>query len=98
MIIVAGTAPIQPERREEAITAARRMAALTAAEVGCISYRFYADLDSSALFIFEEWESEEALAQHFQTQHMAWFRAQIPQFLTGPLRIQRYDVERVTAM
>lgn len=99
MVIVAGTAPIHPERREEALHLAQRMAELTAAEAGCVSYRFYADPDDpAALFIFEEWENEEALAHHFQTEHMAWFQAQMPPFLAGPLRIKRYDVERVIAM
>ena len=69
MIVIAGTIPIKPERREEAKQLALQMAAATHAEAGCLTYQFYADLaDPNTFFIFEEWESEEALQRHFQLE------------------------------
>jgi quinol monooxygenase YgiN len=99
MIVVAGTIRIRPERREEAVRAALAMAEATRREAGCVSYAFWADLvDPAAFFVFEEWESDAALAAHFQTPHMARFQEQSAALLAGPLAIQRYVVESATAM
>jgi quinol monooxygenase YgiN len=99
MIVVAGRIRIRPERREEAIRVALRMAEATRAEPGCRTYQFFADLaDPAAFFIFEEWDSDEALASHFQTAHMAAFRQQLPGLLAEPLAITRYEVVSAAAM
>src|SRR4029077_14613865 len=82
MIVIAGSVPVRPDRREEAVRVARTMAAATRGEAGCQTYRFSADLDDPNMFlIFEEWDSEEALGRRFQTPHMAALREALP----GPL-------------
>lgn len=92
MIIVAGSIPIKPEMREEAIAAALEMAAETQKEEGCIEYQFYADIsDPNRFLVFERWASGEALAAHFGTAHMAAFRQKIPSFVAGPSNIYRYE-------
>lgn len=99
MIVVAGKVAIRPERREDAIRAALAMAEATRKEAGCLTYQFSADLaDPSTILIFEEWESDEALTRHFQTEHMRVFRAGLPQLLAGPPSIKRYAVASVSAM
>jgi quinol monooxygenase YgiN len=99
MIVVAGRIQVNPEVRSEAVRVALTMAEATRAEPGCVSYRFYADLaDPNTFFIFEEWESEAALARHFETPHMAEFQSQIPNFVGGPLEIKRYVVESAAGM
>lgn len=99
MIVIAGRINVKPESKDEAVGVALRLAETTRAEAGCISYRFYADLiDSTAFFIFEEWESDEALGRHFQTPHMIEFQKQIPGFVSGPPEIKRYVVESVTGL
>ena len=99
MIVVAGTAVVKSEQRQEAARAARTMAAATRAEVGCLAYRFSADLeDANTFFIFEVWESEEALARHFQTEHMRVFRERLPAFLAAPPAITRYVVASAAPM
>ena len=99
MIIVAGSVTIRSDRREEAIRAARAMAEATAREPGCISYRFSSDLvDPDQFFIFEEWESEDALARHFQTEHMKAFREKLPGIVAGAGVVKRYVVTSVSAM
>lgn len=96
MIIVAGTAPIQPGKRDEALAVALEMQQATQAEAGCIEYRFYIDpMDDNALFVFEIWESDAALAAHFETPHMATFRERMPEFVAGPLNIKQYAVSDV---
>ena len=99
MIVIAGTIAVKPERREDAQQAALAMAEATRRESGCVSYAFYADLlDPGAFFLFEEWESDAALAAHFQTEHMARFQEQVPALLAGPPRITRYVVDSATSM
>jgi len=99
MIIIAGTITINPDRRQEAIQAALQMAEATQAERGCLAYQFYADLqEPNTFFIFEEWETEEALAAHFQSEHMKAFQAQLPQFVAGQPQIKQYQVSSAEVM
>ena len=99
MIVIAGTVRVRSERRDEAIGAMLEMADATRGEPGCLSYRFSADLtDRSTFFLFEEWESEDALARHFRTAHMEAFRRRIPDLAAGPSAIRRYEVASVAPM
>ncbi len=99
MLIVSGHVKVKPESRAEAAQAALEMVKATLAEPGCKSYGFYADLeDPNTFLIFEVWESEAALMQHFATPHMATFNARIPKFLAAPPSIDRYDVSNVVKM
>lgn len=99
MIVVAGTVTIRPGKREDAARLAETMARATRAEAGCRHYRFYADLDDPhTFFVFEEWESEEALARHFQTEHMKVFRQHLPDLIVGAPAIRRYAVSAAAAM
>ena len=75
MIVVSGIVEIGAASVEAAVSAAAEMARATREEVGCISYAFYQDVESSGRFrVFEEWESEEALQAHFKAPHMATFQ------------------------
>jgi aspartate dehydrogenase len=88
MIVIAGKIAVKPERREEAQCAALAMAEATRREAGCLSYAFYADLvDPGTFFIFEEWESDAALAAHFQTEHMARFQQHVPALLAAGIDV-----------
>ena len=99
MIVIAGSVAVRAERRDDAVRAARQMAEATRAETGCVAYRFYADLeDPNVFFIFEEWETADALARHFQTEHMATFQKQLPGLLAGAPGIKRYTVTSADAM
>jgi quinol monooxygenase YgiN len=99
MIVIAGTIPIKPEHREEAKQLAIWMAEETRKEAGCLTYCFYSDLaDPNTFFIFEEWESDEALGRHFQTEHMKKFQQQAPKLLAGKVSAKKYAVESATAL
>ena len=99
MIVIAGKIQVKPERRDEARKAALDMVEATRRESGCLSYAFYADLvEPATFFLFEEWESDAALAAHFQTEHMARFQQQVPALLAAPPTIKRYVVESAAAM
>jgi quinol monooxygenase YgiN len=99
MIVIAGSVAVRPAKREAALRAARALAEATRAEAGCRQYAFYADLeDPNAFFLFEEWETEEALAKHFQTEHLRAFQQQVPELVAGPPSIRRYVVASASAM
>lgn len=96
MIIIAGTIPIRAEAREEAIAAAATMAAATQQEAGCITYDFYSNISNpNTILVYEVWESEEALAAHFQAPHMAEFRKVMPNIVTGQGELKKYTVSSV---
>lgn len=99
MIVIAGTIPIKPEHREEAQQLAVWMAKETCKEAGCVTYRFYADLaDPNTFFIFEEWESDEALSRHFQTEHMKKFQQQAAKLLAGKVAAKKYTIEAASSL
>lgn len=93
MIVVSGTVQVKAELRDEAVQIALKMAKASEAEAGCVTYRFYADLEDPTIFrIFEQWEDEAALHAHFETEHMAEFRQQLPRILASRNDIYRFDV------
>jgi quinol monooxygenase YgiN len=99
MIVIAGTIPIKAEHREEARKLALWMAEETRKEAGCLTYSFYADLaDPDTFFIFEEWESDEALGRHFQTEHMKKFQQQAPKLLAGKVSAKKYTIGAATPL
>ena len=93
MIVIAGRVRIKPGLRAEALALAREIATRSQAEDGCLSYRFYADLDDPDTFlVFEEWRDEAALAAHFKTPHLLAFRQHLPRLLAAPPDIVKYIV------
>jgi quinol monooxygenase YgiN len=93
MLVIAGRIAVKPERREEAVRAALAMAAATREEEGCLSYRFYGDLEDPCVFlIFEEWRDDAALGAHFGMPHMAEFLAKVQDLVAAPPTITRYEV------
>lgn len=96
MIIVHGTIPLKPDCREQALNLARQMAEASTSELGCISYDFYLGLlDENVLMLFQEWDSMEALRDHFQTEHMEEFMRELPNYLAGEIVTRRFAVQNV---
>lgn len=94
MIIVHGTIPLKPAAVDEALVLARDMAAATQAEPGCLSYDFYVGVsDPNTLLLFQEWETMEALMEHFKTAHMEVFLRELPRLLDGEIATRRYAVQ-----
>lgn len=99
MIVIAGKATIKPERRDEAIEKTYQMSALTEAEDGCSCYRFYMEpSDGNTFFLFEHWDSPEALTRHFQSEHFQEFNAFLGSILAAPPDIKRYEVSAVAPL
>ncbi len=93
MIVVSGEIEVRADKREAAQELALWLMAETAKEAGCITYRFYGDLEKPELFrVFEEWETDDALAAHFKAPHMAEFQQKIAGMLAGAPKITRYEI------
>jgi len=84
-IVIAAQIDLDPAKRAEALSSAKPHIDAALAQTGCIAYDWSADGNNPArVNVFEEWESEEALAYHFANQAYAGMRDHIGQFgLTG---------------
>jgi quinol monooxygenase YgiN len=93
MIIVAGSVLVQEGKRERATELAVATSKATKAEAGCVDYTFYSDLaNPNRFFIFEVWETQAALDDHFKTDHMRVFNQHLPEVLAAKPKIMRYEV------
>ncbi len=99
MIVVIGTVRLATESVAAARQAAIEMARETRREPGCIAYDFASDLEDETVFrLSEVWESEAALAAHFETAHMARFRKTLGTLRLLSREITRYDVSNVRSL
>ena len=65
MMIVAGVFEVDPAQRDEFLRDQEPAMRRSRAEPGCIHYVFSADpIDAGRIYLFERWESKEALAAH----------------------------------
>ena len=65
-VVIAGTVDVSPEKREQAIRDAKALIDEALGEPGCLAYEWSFDpFDPGRIHVFEEWESEEALREHF---------------------------------
>ena len=75
MIYVIATLRIRPETHDAFLAGARDCIKSTRLETGCISYDLTQSMTEPACFIFvERWDSRDALANHFTTDHMRVWR------------------------
>jgi quinol monooxygenase YgiN len=104
MVVVVGRVQTDADKREALIRVGQTVAAASRQEPGCISYRLYEDTEIENEFVFvEEWESSEALQQHFATAHVGEFLEAIPGTLVAPPDVKFHtiassmDLSEVTA-
>ena len=70
MILIAGTVDVDPAQRDAALEAGRPHMEATRAQQGCLDYVWSADLlVPGRIYVYERWQSEEALAAHFSGPH-----------------------------
>lgn len=93
MLIVAGTVRIPPQNVDDLRPQMRAMMAASRAEDGCIDYGYAEDIAEPGLIhVFERWRDQAALDAHFQTPHMATWRAAWPSFGVSDRRLFAYEV------
>lgn len=95
MIVITGEIELHPEDVWPATYHAVRMMEASAAEDGCISYRFYADLVNPRRFrIYEEWSDEDALRAHMASPHMAAFQSALKDLRILERRLEKFEVAK----
>jgi quinol monooxygenase YgiN len=94
MIVVAVTYKMKVGKREEALRAARICSEKTRSEEGNLDYTFYTGIDDEdTFFLFERWESRNALAAHLKSGHLAAFRAALKELQERPSAIRVFEAE-----
>jgi quinol monooxygenase YgiN len=95
MIVTVGRVITDAARREQLIRIGQAIARASREDPGCVSYRVYEDTERPNEFVFvEEWESQDALEQHFATGHVAEFMRTIPAAITGAPDVKFHTVAR----
>jgi quinol monooxygenase YgiN len=93
MIVVVGRVQTDAEKRDALVQVGQAVAGASRKETGCISYRLYQDTERENEFVFvEEWDSSEALAQHFATPHIAEFMRAIPATIVAPPDVKFHTI------
>lgn len=91
LIAIIGQFDIDPADTAAVGELMRTMMLETQQEQGCLHYAFSADLAVADRFQLSElWESEDALAAHFRSSHMATFRAGMAQLRVRQRTVKRY--------
>ena len=99
MLVISGTLSFRKDRLEEAHRQARLIMTRSAAEAGCQTYELSAQITDPLTFrLFEEWESADALAAHFQTPHFQVFAAALPDLVSAAPKFLRYEVTEVSPL
>jgi len=97
MIIIAGTIPIDSDKKDQALAVMYAMQAATQEEAGCHHYHFYTNpWNECEILVFEAWEDEHCLEAHFRSDHMDTFNQQTSAFVTGKAELKRYEVSDVS--
>jgi len=93
VIIIAGTISIDPSKADQALADAVEMMKATHQEQGNLAYVFSLDpLVPGQIQLFEKWESEEALAAHSASAHMAEFRPKMGGWGVTGADIKKYEI------
>ncbi len=92
MLVIAVAYKAKKGKREEALKAARICSGKTRAEPGNLDYTFYSGIDDDqSFFLFELWESREALDGHMKSGHLAVYREALKDLLEGKPEIRMYE-------
>ena len=98
-LIIAGTVRVPPENLERFRPHMQAMLAASRAEDGCITYSYAEDVAEPGLIrVFEAWRDRAAIEAHFQTPHMADWRAAWPAFGVADRKLSLYEVATETPL
>jgi quinol monooxygenase YgiN len=94
MIVVSGVMTFSPSIHDRVVERARTLTAETLKEPRCRTYGFWADPDVPGRFrVFEEWDSQEALTEHFAAPHFSAFGQNLNEGDHGNSRLMSSRVE-----
>ena len=98
-VIIAGTVRVPPENLIRFKPHMEAMLDASRAEDGCLTYSYAEDVAEPGLIrVFEAWRDRAALDAHFQTAHMAEWRAAWPQFGVSDRKLSLYEVATETPL
>ncbi|HUE27139.1 MAG TPA: putative quinol monooxygenase [Solirubrobacteraceae bacterium] len=81
-------------RREELMVLLERFERWAAGEPGCRRYVFAAALaDPSRFVLFSEWDSQEALDEHYRSEAFTEFQLGLDGLLARPSELTVYSIE-----
>lgn len=85
-----GFAKITPKSQHytDAQNAILAIVAETRAEPGCIQFTVLADADQGHIFLFEEWQNEDALTEHHGKPYTKAVMDNYTNWLAEPLRFE----------
>ncbi|MCB2084122.1 MAG: antibiotic biosynthesis monooxygenase [Sphingomonadaceae bacterium] len=99
MIQIVGTVRIPAGSIDAARPAMERMLAASRAEPGCLRYSYAVDvLDEGLVHVVEAWADRDALAAHFQTPHMAEWRAEFAALGISDRDLRLYETDEGEAI
>jgi quinol monooxygenase YgiN len=91
MIMVQSTFHLLPESRARALRLMRTMVRLSRQEHGCLSYEYFQGItDPNQVVLLQEWENGDCLQEHYLTEHMDRFLAQLGSLLESPVSTRSY--------
>lgn len=94
MVIVTVKSNPKPEFKDEFLKAFNEVSKEVHKEDGCIEYEIYQkNPESTALFVFERWESREHLDAHLKTDHMLKFFEKTGDWFAEEKELIIYDVK-----
>ncbi|MDO8410338.1 MAG: putative quinol monooxygenase [Phenylobacterium sp.] len=92
-LVIAGTIRVPAARLAAFRPHMLAMLEASRAEDGCVQYAYAEDVAEPGLIrVFEAWRDQAALDAHFQTPHLAAWRAAWPEFGVSDRRLIAYEV------
>lgn len=99
MIVQYAVVPVDPDSREQAVRAVTELAERSREESGVVEYRVGADVeDDSVLRIFEQYEDQQAVDAHMNSEHFGAFQERLPEFAGGDVELYKYEVSDSTQL
>lgn len=99
MLIVSGTISVDPADHDALVELTGPLVAATLAEEGNVTYGFWAHPSTPGVFrVYEEWASQDALAGHMATEHMAAFLAAMATLTITGTELHQHDVSASTRL
>ncbi len=99
MLIVSGVLTFDPAKQQEFIALTVPLVEATLAEPGNITYGFWFDgSEPGRARAYEEWETTEAIAEHFGTPHMATFMEGMAEVGVTGVEIHQHEVAGSTKL
>lgn len=93
MLLIVGTIRLPPENLDTARPVMKRMVEASLGEDGCLEYSYAEDvLDAGLIHVKEMWRDQASLDRHFQSVHLAEWRAAWPGLGIHDRRLRSYDV------